>query len=447
MASKNVEYLRRTFYQLGTPQKREFIKRLDAQPASKKQPEYTALLSECIRVYNTELTMPKLAPAPRPVARSTAVAKPAAPAATSAKAHYQSLAPSYGRTQPSLAHSHGRTTPPIAPLREEVPPPIVRQPPYTVITQLKGSYIVCEGCEERLDAGEEICPYCGVDPITGEEPIDPADSTDEHYDEPQYPSYTVFTEQPFINHDPGSFTGRLHSVGKSPMFLAGIILWSAGSVLSALFNLSLFTIITLSLLALPVIGFFMMYAAAAAPKFPEKTLTSLMLFKVSAWVQLAGIGVIGLVAVIGFVWVIIPNFPTQVVVLFGIMLLIVAVILDIYYMSLFRILKDMREGITSNVLEPLRGVMPFTLLSCVFAAISVFGSIFTVIFGNAFARVISGNTTDVLPSAIADLINAATPSVGISVLRMLATMATVTGLGICLAMLNKFNNYLRTWRY
>ena len=85
---------------------------------------------------------------------------------------------------------------------------------------------------------------------------------------------------------PGSFVEKLHSYGKSNMFLVGIILFSVAELFSIFRNFSGFSIFSLIMLALPVTGFWFIFAASKVPKMPEKTMTALTLFKVSIIIDL-----------------------------------------------------------------------------------------------------------------------------------------------------------------
>ncbi|MCL2356423.1 MAG: zinc ribbon domain-containing protein [Defluviitaleaceae bacterium] len=63
--SSQVSTLRLQFYQMGTPQKRQFIERLRPQVISTRNAEYKALLDECVRAYNAEVAQANASP-PKP---------------------------------------------------------------------------------------------------------------------------------------------------------------------------------------------------------------------------------------------------------------------------------------------------------------------------------------------------------------------------------------------
>lgn len=424
MAS-NINHLRKTFYKLGTPQKLEFIERLNAQEGTKKLPEYSHFLMECIRVYQDELAAAEQRAKESKVKRK---------ATTSKSKRIYARRPTRGesnRIASPYTRSYTARSFAVSGAADE----------SFKLAKTPDKYIVCANCKARLGSFARICTECGKNPMVeiGEDGKE------------ELPSYTVYTSTPIVNTDADSYTGLLHSYGKSPMFLMGIILWAVGSLLGILFNFSVFSIISILLLVLPVIGLFMLYSASVKPKFPEKSLTSMMLFEISATIQLILLALGAVVAVIGFGALIIASLDNLamvagIVISFITSAVVLAAYIYFYFISLFRVLRGIRNGITQNDIKPLRGVVPFVLVSFLLTGISVLDALVLLVARDFVASSMS-SLVQMLPASAMPFVADFFPGSGvILIFNLFVTLVAAMGLVMCLVTLWQFNENLRKQR-
>jgi hypothetical protein len=153
----------------------------------------------------------------------------------------------------------------------------------------------CSKCGHEFEDGE-FCSKCGTKvggaAAQNYPPQPPPPPPIGGYPPPVYP-------RPAPPHyAPGSYVERFHSFGGSMLFMIGIILFSAGTVLPVLVSFGVFSIFTLMIIALPVTGFWLIFAASKAPMTPEKSLTSLLLFKISIIIELVVLCLAALLIVI-----------------------------------------------------------------------------------------------------------------------------------------------------
>jgi len=202
---------------------------------------------------------------------------------------------------------------------------------------------------------------------------------------PPYPGYP-----PAAPVGPGSFVEHLHTVGKSGLFLVGIILFTAGTLLTLIASFSIFTIFPLLLAALPITGFWLIFAASKSPKLPEKTLPALTLFKVYAIIGLVIVGLGALITLIGFVFAFIgvgaAGGGAGFVAVFLAFLLVAAIFVVailFYYVAIIRVLNSIRDNITHNTMNPLRGVTPLTVVIIIITAFGLLGSLIGLVFMGA----------------------------------------------------------------
>jgi hypothetical protein len=384
-----LENLRTTFKRLGLPQKKEFIDRLYVQQKTHQNPQYYVFLNECIHMYNQE-------------ARNAAPKKPPSRA--------------------SVLAAEAREN--VEKKRAE------RQRRNFKLQSIPKKFIFCAGCGTRLDAAAKTCTSCGIIPY-GARPTD----------EPQYPEFTVFTAAPFVNKDENSFTNRLHKHGRSPLFLAGTLLFTTGSIAGVLLSFGLISIFMLALLALPIIGLFMLRAASVKPSFPEKSLTSFTLFNVTAIIELVLICIGAAAAAIGFFAVgalgtaVLGNSAGGMVfVVFIFAAVIFAAFIYFYYVSLFRILAGMRNGVMRNIIKPLRSLTPFLIVSYILIASNVIGALIALVGANAASAMLN----QLMPFSSVSPVGTA-----IQLLSLLAVITANTGMICLLVTLSNFNNSLK----
>ena len=233
----------------------------------------------------------------------------------------------------------------------------------------------CKECGANADGTSKFCNYCGAvlpPQQAGNRPPQPYRVPHNHS---QYlsPGMTV-------SHEPGSYASRLHSYGRSPMFLVGMLLFIIGNVAGALLNFSIFNIFSLGLIALPVIGLILAYTASTNPCLPEKTLTALTLFKVSTIIELVLycllMAAVVIIAILVIVISAVAHDPAIVAITFVSVAFIVGIMvlfLIVYYVPLLCLIAGIKRGLISNVFEPLKGVtrvLVALIVLCVFMVIS-----------------------------------------------------------------------------
>jgi len=181
---------------------------------------------------------------------------------------------------------------------------------------------------------------------------------------------------------PGSYAQRLHSFGKSPAFLLGAVLFIIGSGLGALINFTALSIISLALAALPIIGLLLVYTASKTPQLPEKSLTGLTLFKVSAIIEMVIYCLVAALALIGVIIGVVLEIAVGGTVLAVFIFIMAAVTLGLlalfiflYYVSILRIIGGIKTGLTTNVFTPLKGVMPLLVMLIILGVFSLMGTL------------------------------------------------------------------------
>ncbi|MCL2376428.1 MAG: hypothetical protein FWC76_03425 [Defluviitaleaceae bacterium] len=198
------------------------------------------------------------------------------------------------------------------------------------------------------------------------------------------------------------FIDHLHKHGKSGLFLTGIILFSIGNVISSILVLNIFSIPALLLMALPIIGFWLIYAAAKSPRRPERTLPALTLFKIYtiAHLVLVTISMAAAFVLLFFLFRFMAvEFGAQdMMIVFNIVLLvsaaivaaIMALFIAFYYVPILNIVKGIKHNIENNAFAPIRGVLPLTITTsiAVFAGASsaFMGLVTTALMGVGYAN-------------------------------------------------------------
>ena len=257
---------------------------------------------------------------------------------------------------------------------------------------------------------------------------------------PQYGAPPPYPQAaPIPHYAPGSFADLLHSFGGSVLFLVGICLFTAGGLIPIFMNFHVWSIFDMGILALPVTGFFLIFAASKMPKLPEKTLTALKLFKVSIIITLV---VVSLVALLGLiVGLIIFTLASEIgggATLVGLIALLVAagavVFIIIYFKAVLKILTALRNGITYNSFAPIPELGRFTILTYIMVGFAVLSSV-VIIASMSFAHNLLYN----LPDFFADILRSAIPSQSTMALDMIMTLAYNAGIVIPIVVLNQLN--------
>ena len=271
--------------------------------------------------------------------------------------------------------------------------------------------------------------------------------------QPPLQPYTYRQNEAAAPSTPGSFTVRMHQYSSSALFLVGIILFSAGNLISQIMSINILSIYTLILAALPVIGFWLAYAAARKPRLPEKTLPALTLFKTSVIIGLVVLCLFMLVMFIVVIALMIGAGMSSQIDLFGgifsgvmvavgiILLIILAgaiIIIVFYYRSVFRIISGIQNGIRNNIIYPLRSIKFFSVLTYIGAVFSVLSAVFSFGSMRVFNEAIYS-----LPSEFSGFIEPIAGTLtGHGALSAILTIIGSVGTVLCVMVLNRFNNSL-----
>ncbi|MCL2079140.1 MAG: zinc-ribbon domain-containing protein [Oscillospiraceae bacterium] len=178
----------------------------------------------------------------------------------------------------------------------------------------------CKHCGNELGDISAFCPFCGkridaeVSSPAAYEPGSDSTFNDQSFRKQQpsaqiqaaaYPEQYYRAEPywsvPKPHYAPGSFVENAHRFGSSALFLVGIILFTVGAVINAFMNIStgnIFSILGMGVIALPITGGWMIYAASKNPQIPERTLSALKVFK--AYIVIIFIAAIAISIFIGY---------------------------------------------------------------------------------------------------------------------------------------------------
>jgi hypothetical protein len=259
---------------------------------------------------------------------------------------------------------------------------------------------------------------------------------------PPYPGYAQ--PQSLPHYAPGSFTEMLHSFGSTTLFMVAIILFSAGGILDIFMSFNIFSIFSLGLLALPVTGFWLIFAASKQPKLPEKTITSLKLFKVSIIIELVFICLAALIVIVAAIIIIgAASHLGGGVMAIGIIALLIAggmvTFIIIYFKAVLQMLAGISRGITYNTFNPLPGIKVFTILTYIMVGFSVLGAITTIIAVSAAATFVNQILWQ-LPDYVRDIVGGSIfPPSGELAFQTMCTLMTAAGTVMCIIVLNRFN--------
>ena len=230
--------------------------------------------------------------------------------------------------------------------------------------------------------------------------------------------------------------------------MIGILLFTLGSLIPHFLSFNGYSIVTLILQALPIIGFWLIFAASKSRKLPEKTLPALTLFKVSVIINLVVMCLVFLLLLLVSVLMIVGGsmirsyIDIDIVTSVGIILLVItAVVLTfvlIYFSAILRVLNGIRRNIIGNIIKPIRGVNTFSVFIYIFIGISILSalvSFFALSAVNNYISEIFSNIPNDFSTAFEQII----PSTAQSTLSGFLTLATNVGTILCVATLNRFN--------
>ena len=300
----------------------------------------------------------------------------------------------------------------------------------------------CSNCGNEVFEGGNFCSNCGVKLKS---------------DAAQMQSAQLQTQQPNpVNSNErtgeyeGSFTERLHGYGGSALFLTGIIMFSACSFFNILLSFNASSIFSLMYLALPVVGFWLIFASSKEPKIPEKTLPALTLFKIIIIFNF----VISLLAafifiISSFILFAIPvrsfSNSSSGVAAFGFFLLLLSggiiAVSIIYFRSVMKVIGSIRYGIINNSFNPLSGLNVFSILAYLSIVISILFSLIMLFSYQGFVGFFYDHLYE-LPRVFRELVYQLIPSGRNVAFSSLFSIASNIGIILCIFSLGKFNESL-----
>jgi len=246
--------------------------------------------------------------------------------------------------------------------------------------------------------------------------------------------------------------------------LIGIIIFSVGSLFSAVATFNIFSILSLILIALPIIGFWMIYFASKFPRLPDRALPAITLFKTSVIINLVAECLVMFILLILSIFFFIAaaaigssfyssmDFGPAVFTALGVVILIatvMALILVIFYFrSILRVLNGIRNGVTGGPVFELPGIKAFTVFICIFTGVSLFSALiyvvaYPIIFGDSISNMYS--TLYSLPYEFRRFIEPFVTSMELRVvLSSISSFVTNVGSIILVIVLNRFNNKLKS---
>ena len=245
----------------------------------------------------------------------------------------------------------------------------------------------------------------------------------------------------------GSFAEAFRCYGGSSLFFAGIILFTAGNLAGQYLSFSFLSVVTLIPLALPIVGFWLLYAASKSMGAPGKALAGLTLIKISVIISLVEMCFIPLgilaVAVLIITGGGLLGFGGAMVT--GIAMLPVAAgsaaVIIIYYRAVLRIIGGIRAGLSQGIMQPLRGVKVFTVFTFIFISFAILFALISFLVLSVLGGLV-GDFMYYVPSEYSFVLDMLLPSAATAGLSALCAAAVNVGKILCVVSLNRFNNNL-----
>lgn len=206
------------------------------------------------------------------------------------------------------------------------------------------------------------------------------------------------------------------------------------------------------ILALPITGFWLIFASSKTPRLPEKTLPALTLFKVTAIIDLVVMSLMALILLIVSIMLFVAANELRqwggdgIFMGIGFFMLLIAggvvVFAIIYFRALLGIIKGLRNGITYNIFQPLPSVKIFSILTYIGVGISVFGALITIAATNFIMQNV-WNVLQMIPRELHSIITPLIDGLSNTAISTFFTLVTSGGIVVCLVVLNQFNNSLQ----
>ncbi|MCL2386573.1 MAG: hypothetical protein FWC89_03380 [Defluviitaleaceae bacterium] len=190
-----------------------------------------------------------------------------------------------------------------------------------------------------------------------------------------------------------TFVDRVFSITNSSLFFIAVLLFTISGSILVLMNFGIASLLTLEpvIMILAMVGFWMIFSASKDPRNPKRVLSALTVFKVAIIMGLVifciAMGIILLalliLTVVGFVTEPIIGIISILGILFLVMLIVIMILF--YYMAVLNIIGGIRRNIEHNAFKPIRGVLPFTIISAIGIFFELIGAILMLIFAGLFS--------------------------------------------------------------
>jgi hypothetical protein len=251
---------------------------------------------------------------------------------------------------------------------------------------------------------------------------------------------------------------RIYEFAIQPVFLVGIILLAIGSITEMLVDFTFAGIIGMVMVVLPIAGLMQIYMAARAEEHGSgeatRVLSGITLCRTVAIIQSVLFGILlVLMVVITFITTIAvagysTNMAFSILGIGAVVCVALAAYLFFYCIAQLNIYKGLREGIHTDHVAPLRGVMPLTVMA-ILSAIADIVLVLVPINENAIADAavrffyaigLNGYGMDEVRSAMEiDFAGFMADYTNTALLRVI----TYIGMALLLVSLNRFNNSLK----
>jgi hypothetical protein len=258
------------------------------------------------------------------------------------------------------------------------------------------------------------------------------------------------------------FTALLHKhVAGGPYFI-GLVLLSVGTVIPMLSAFSFFGLIGYAIGLLPIIGYWFIFYAAQSPQVPDRSLTGLTLWKVSAVIALVLFCIVfGVVTILALLALLGGGIAVEFFGGGGAVLVVVLVLYLIYaavsiawikffYIAMLNVVRSIREGVITGSCAEIKGVGSYTILSFIFLGFSLLGNLISLTTINAANAFIGGFRNDLLreiPSEFRGIVGDFIPFGTISILPILFSIAASLGTILILVTWRKLAEDVRLGAY
>ena len=298
---------------------------------------------------------------------------------------------------------------------------------------------ICPDCSTIVEPNMAFCGKCGF-------AVDDNVSSGDRMMGETVAHRQVGYVQPNTNGiiESSGFMELLREYGTGGIFFLGFILYAVGNILSILINFSAFSIFSLGILALPVIGLWMLYNAVKSPYPAAGLLTSMTLFKVAAiiglvllCILLGLVALFGLGVIAGFGYFMGGEIGLLILLIFGVIVTGFVLWIKFYYIALLNVLKSIREGIMYGGVAEIKGAGSFVVLSFISIGLSIIGNLIMLVVHAAVNAVMQEMLHEV-PRELRGMVSGLLPFGGTGFFVTILSLAGNVGLFLLILVLREF---------